>query len=234
MGEECHNPVLADDHDLDLPLLEVGVQIGHLLVDKSRDDFAVIVEAWQLAHVHGFEMVVIQQPDGELERQYLTAVEVETGDDIVESLSVAGARRVLAQSVQDGCEYGAPLALGVAEERLFRVRAGDIHRYLPLISLIASLPLHSFVELQALLVVHCLVGPVLDAGQPLFCVAAQQELPIETIQLAIAVGQSFSLANKALTISAVLLAVSNYGAAPIRCRNVDSVSAIHAVLAIIA
>ena len=98
LREQCHDPILAQDEHLNFLVIEVLVQVGHFFLDQDPDHLAVHVEAWQLAHVHLFQVVVIQQANGQLEGQYFATVEVQTGYDIVEPLQVACTRRVLAES----------------------------------------------------------------------------------------------------------------------------------------
>ena len=61
LGEQSHDPVLAEDEDIDLAVLEMPGEVREFLVDEDSDDFTVHVETWESAHVDFFEMVVVKE-----------------------------------------------------------------------------------------------------------------------------------------------------------------------------
>ena len=74
--------------------------------------------------------------------------------DVVEALQVAGARRVLAQRVQNQGEGLAGVAISAGEEGLLRVGSWDIKGDLSLVGRLFRLALDALVDKLTLLVVH--------------------------------------------------------------------------------
>ena len=67
LREERHDPVLTQDKHFDLSVCQVSRQFRQLLLHEHFDHFAVLVETGQLAHVHLFKVIIVQQSDGQLE-----------------------------------------------------------------------------------------------------------------------------------------------------------------------
>ena len=59
LGEQCHDPVLAEDEDFDPLICEMSRQLRQFILDQGFNHLTVLVEAWKATHVHFFQMIVI-------------------------------------------------------------------------------------------------------------------------------------------------------------------------------
>ena len=123
-------------------------------------------QPWQLAHVEGLQVIVVQRPDRHLEGKHFPAVVEKTSDDEVHALGVTGAARVLAQGLQNNFESRPSVAVSI-EEAILWVRPRHIKVYLLLVLLLKRLLLDSLVEDLAVFEVDWHVGILLDQLEPL-------------------------------------------------------------------
>ena len=159
-------PILAQNEHLDSYQTEMVRNCRQFLFQQSFDYVAMIIKSGKARHMNRLQVIVIERPYRQFKGEHFTAVEIQTGNNVVHTLQIARAARVFRKGVQNFGERFSTFSLWIGKEGFFGVRSRNVCQNLPFIGNRARFQLHSPIHLTTPTELDQRICLVFDQGNP--------------------------------------------------------------------